>query len=207
MDPYKVLGLSPGASKEEVKKAYRNLSRRYHPDANVNNPNKEQAEEKFKEIQQAYKMIMDDRGGYQTGGFASSGQGRTQSEEAMHLQAAANFIQNRRFSEALHVLEGISNRSAQWYFLSAMANKGVGNDAIAMDHLDRAIRMDPNNMQYQQYKQYMQSGMDWYMQMGQPFGGTQDMGHTDFCTKLCFTMLCCNMCCGGTGFCCPVRMY
>ena len=58
MDPYKVLGLSPTASDEEVKKAYRKLSRKYHPDANINNPNKDQAEEKFKEIQAAYQMIM-----------------------------------------------------------------------------------------------------------------------------------------------------
>lgn len=58
MDPYKVLGLSPVASDEEVKKAYRKLSRKYHPDANINNPNKDQAEEKFKEIQAAYQMIM-----------------------------------------------------------------------------------------------------------------------------------------------------
>lgn len=221
MDPYKVLGLSPGASKEEVKKAYRTLSRRYHPDANMNNPNQEQAEERFKEIQQAYKMIMDDRVGYQSGGYGSgmsgfgSGMGgygpagsrQSQSQDALHLQAAANFIQNRRFSEALNVLDGISDRTAQWYFLSAIANKGIGNDAIAMEHLDRAIRMDPENIQYQQYKQYMQSGMNWYMQQGQPFGGMQDMGQTDFCTKLCFTILCCNMCCGGTGLCCPVRMY
>ena len=60
-DPYQVLGVSRDASDEEIKKAYRALSRKYHPDANVNNPNKEQAEEKFKEIQQAYQRIMDER--------------------------------------------------------------------------------------------------------------------------------------------------
>ena len=61
MDPYSVLGVSRGASDEEIKKAYRNLSRKYHPDANVNNPNKAQAEEKFKDIQSAYNQIMDER--------------------------------------------------------------------------------------------------------------------------------------------------
>ena len=57
-DPYEVLGLKRGASEEEVKKAYRRLSRKYHPDANINNPHKDEAEEKFKEIQQAYKSIV-----------------------------------------------------------------------------------------------------------------------------------------------------
>ena len=56
LNPYEVLGVSPSASDEEIKKAYRALSRKYHPDANINNPNKEQAEEKFKEIQQAYQQ-------------------------------------------------------------------------------------------------------------------------------------------------------
>ena len=60
-DPYSVLGISRGASADEVKKAYRKLSRIYHPDANVNNPNKAQAEEKFKEVQEAYDMIMYER--------------------------------------------------------------------------------------------------------------------------------------------------
>jgi len=61
MDPYQVLGVSRSASDEEIKKAYRSLSRKYHPDANVNNPNKAQAEEKFKEVQQAYDQIMKEK--------------------------------------------------------------------------------------------------------------------------------------------------
>ena len=52
-DPYEVLGVSRGASDDEIKKAYRKLSRTYHPDANINNPNKAEAEEKFKQVQQA----------------------------------------------------------------------------------------------------------------------------------------------------------
>ena len=59
-DPYHVLGVSQDASDEEIKKAYRALSRKYHPDANINNPLKEEAEVKFKEVQQAYQQIMDE---------------------------------------------------------------------------------------------------------------------------------------------------
>ena len=69
MDPYQVLGVSRNATDEDIKKAYRKLSRKYHPDANVNNPNKAQAEEQFKRVQQAYKQVMDERNGtsYQNG--------------------------------------------------------------------------------------------------------------------------------------------
>ena len=91
MNPYKILGISPDASDDEVKKAYRTLSRKYHPDANVNNPNADKAEEKFKEIQAAYQQIMRQReqgysgssgyndnsgygssGGYSSGGYSNS---------------------------------------------------------------------------------------------------------------------------------------
>lgn len=61
IDPYQVLGVSRSASDDEIKKAYRNLSRKYHPDANINNPNKDQAEEKFKQVQQAYDQIMKEK--------------------------------------------------------------------------------------------------------------------------------------------------
>ena len=60
-DPYRVLGVSRNASDDEIKRAYRTLSRKYHPDANINNPNKAQAEEKFKEVQQAYDQIMKEK--------------------------------------------------------------------------------------------------------------------------------------------------
>jgi len=67
-DPYQVLGIQRGASEEEIKKAYKALSRKYHPDANINNPNKDAAEEKFKEVQAAYKQIMQEK----TGGYSQS---------------------------------------------------------------------------------------------------------------------------------------
>ena len=127
MDPYQVLGVSRSASDEEIKKAYRSLSRKYHPDANVNNPNKAQAEEKFKEVQQAYDQIMKEKQqgsgyGYNSGNSYGYGGGQSyhynQSTENPKLQAAANYIANRCYAEALNVLNGIpfSERSARWYY-------------------------------------------------------------------------------------------
>ena len=115
-DPYEVLGVSRDASTEEIKKAYRRLSRKYHPDANINNPNKEQAEEKFKQVQQAYKQIMDEKenggasssgnggygyGGYGTGGFYGGSRAYTNDPK---MQAAASYINNQRFAEAMNIL-------------------------------------------------------------------------------------------------------
>ena len=104
-DPYEVLGLKRGASEEEVKKAYRRLSRKYHPDANINNPHKDEAEEKFKEIQAAYQQIMKERTeGQSYGGFSqgfgdfwqqAGWQQQTSGyEEETRLRAAGNYLRN-----------------------------------------------------------------------------------------------------------------
>ena len=79
-DPYQVLGISSNATDEEVKKAYRELSRKYHPDTYVDNPLADLAEEKFKEVQEAYKQIMDMRSGNASGynqGYGGYSQGGT----------------------------------------------------------------------------------------------------------------------------------
>ena len=74
-DPYQILGVSRDASDDEIKKAYRTLSRKYHPDANINNPNKDQAEAKFKEVQQAYQQIMKEREYGSSGSYGAGGYG------------------------------------------------------------------------------------------------------------------------------------
>lgn len=211
MDPYKVLGIMPGATDEEIKKAYRNLSRKYHPDANVNNPNRMLAEEKFKEVQQAYDLIMKQKqqgysygggaqGAYGYGGFGSGrsngayGGGYSQGTDSVEMQAAANYIANRCYKEALNVLSGITNQNARWYYYSAMANAGVGNTATAMEHVGMAVQMEPSNMEYRQLKQQLEFGGTWYTNMGsayeRPYASSGNL-----CLSLIFMNILCNCCC------------
>ena len=144
-NPYQILGVPETASMDEVKKAYRKLSRIYHPDANINNPNKDQAEAKFKEIQAAYQQIVDEKehggsrstyggsygqsssyggnqGGYQQqsyggfedffggfgfGGYGGQSQYRQESADSTLMQAAANYLRNGYYKEALNVLGNV----------------------------------------------------------------------------------------------------
>ena len=185
-DPYQVLGVDRGSSDEEIKKAYRALSRRYHPDANVNNPNRAQAEERFKQVQQAYDQIMKERqqgSTYTSYGSAHSGQGNqrgaqegpfggfsgtyyygnnayrsAEQEQSPKMQAALNYLRGHSFEEALHVLNEIpfSERSGRWYYYSAMAHSGLGNTATALEHINRAVTLEPSNLEYRQFQQNMQ---------------------------------------------------
>lgn len=229
-DPYSVLGISRNASDDEIKKAYRNLSRKYHPDANINNPNKEQAEAKFKEVQQAYEQIMHEKeygpqggnGGFEDfggfGGFGSFGgfggpfrgfnaeyqrqadAGASDSEEDLHMRAAANFINSRHYQEALNLLSGIQNRNAQWYYYSALANSGIGSNVIALQYAREALRLEPGNLQYQMLVNRFENGGAWYQQQQGPYQTTFS-GDGNWCTKLCIANLACNLCCG-SGICC-----
>ena len=211
LNPYDVLGVKPGASEEEIKKAYRKLSRKYHPDANINNPNKAQAEEKFKEVQQAYEQIMKEKeygtsGNYNSydgfGGFGGQSRRTYQDEEAIRRQAAANYIQSRHFQEAMNVLSSLSQRNGQWYYLSAMANMGLGNNVNAMNDARTAVNMEPDNMQYRMLLQRLEGGGSWYQEQQNPFGGMPSDG-SDYCMKLCLANMVCNLCCPGGGmFCC-----
>ena len=217
LDPYSVLGVPRNASDDEIKKAYRKLSRKYHPDANINNPNKDQAEEKFKEVQQAYEQIMKEReyggssgsdygrygnyGGF--GGYGSSGNSTAyQDEESMRRRAAANYVQSGHYQEAMNVLNSLGQKNGEWYYLAAMANMGLGNNVNAMNDARTAVNMEPDNMQYRMLLQRLEGGGSWYQEQQNPFGGMPSDG-SDYCMKLCLANMVCNLCCPGGGmFCC-----
>lgn len=236
-DPYQVLGVSRDASEEEIKKAYKALSRKYHPDANINNPNKDQAEEMFKEIQQAYQQIMKERtegysyqgsGGYGGsygagssgggpyggfgdfgdffggfGGFYGNGNNTTGYEEDGHLRAAGNYVRNGYYKEARNVLDDMpeNSRSARWYYYSALAHAGLGNQVSAMEHAKRASAMEPDNRDYSNLVYQFENGGSWYRQRQYTYGQPYSAGNS-LCLKLCIANLICNLCCGGGGLCC-----
>ena len=194
IDPYSILGISRDASDDEVKKAYRKLSRKYHPDANIDNPNKEQAEEKFKQVQQAYEQIMKER----EQGTGYGNYGGYQDEESIRRQAAANYIQSGHYREAMNVLQSLQQKNGQWYYLSAMANMGLGNNVNALNDIKEAVRLEPDNAQYRMLQQQMEGGGTWYQEMQNPFGG-MPTGSDDYCMKLCLANLACSLCCPGGG--------
>ena len=211
MDPYAILGVSRNASEDEIKKAYRALSRKYHPDANVNNPNKELAEEKFKQIQAAYQQIMKERtDGYDFNSYSSGHRGfeygygsRNEDagyEEDVKLRAAGNYLRSGYYAEARNVLDGMeeSLRNGRWYFYSAVAHAGMRNTVSAIDHAKRAVELEPNNAEYRRFLTQLESGMNWYAQRQNTYG-YQAGGARNICVRLCIANLCLNLCCGGSG--------
>lgn len=190
-DPYKVLGVSPNASDEEIKSAYRRLAKQYHPDRNPNNP---EAAKKMQEINAAYEQIKDPNkswqrsggqsgyGGYSSyGGYRGTGsssgnyeqnpfwewfweQSREQEPTDHGKRAAYRYIQYGRYQEAINALETSREKDAQWYYLSALANDGVGNMVTALEHIKRAVSMEPDNEEYLELLKDIENGGRRYQQ-------------------------------------------
>ena len=194
-NPYKVLEVSPNATNDEIKRAYRELSRKYHPDSYVNNPLAGLAEEKFKEVQEAYDQIMKEReNGYNSGNTSQASYSGSPEEDNVHMTAVYNYLASRRYQEALNVLSGISNRTARWYYYSAVANAGMGNNLIASEHARQAVNMEPNNPEYNNFLNQFQWQNQRYQTTRTNMGGGYGTGN--FCCDLwCADTLC--ECMGG----------
>ena len=210
-DPYKVLGVSRDASDEEIKRAYRQLAKKYHPDLN---PGDAEAARKMREVNAAYEQIKDPdkaaqnaSGGYNPYGSSAYGYdpfgSHRQSSGPSYQQAATQYIRFGRYREALNTLEAASQRDARWYYLSALANDGLGNQVTALEHIRRAVSMEPDNPEYLQTLRTMESGGTAYRQRTGDFRGFT-MGGSP-CSGLCLCYLAQLFCCGGRipfFFCC-----
>ncbi len=213
-DPYKVLGVSPNASDEEVKSAYRKLAKKYHPDLH---PGDAEAAKKMQEINAAYEQIKNPEkaqpnpgsqggygryGGYGYDPFGGAWQQRTyqQSTADQYQQAAYQYILFGRYREALNTLASSPERNARWYYLSALANDGLGNQVTALEHIRKAVSMDPNNPEYLDTLSRIENGGSAYRQQAGNFRGFTMHGSplTSLCLCYCAQLFCCR----GRFFCC-----
>jgi len=208
-DPYKVLGVSPNASDDEIKKAYRDLAKKYHPDLN---PGDKEAERRMNEINAAYDQIKNPQShagpSYSGGAYSGSGQGfggfggfggyggrsSYDDEEPTAFRAAMNYIRTRHFTEALNALSGVpqSKRNARWFYLSALANYGLGNKIIALEQAESACSLEPNNLEYQSLLIELKQGGSYYRTYSQGFPVSKMGGN--FCLWLCAANLLCRLC-------------
>jgi molecular chaperone DnaJ len=217
-DPYKVLGVSRDASDEEIKTAYRRLAKKYHPDLN---PGDAEAAKKMQQVNAAYEQIKnpekaaqnqrsgqsggygggyyDPFGGYGPfgGGYGQYG-GANQQTGDSYQQAAYNYIRFGRYREAINALANSAQRNARWYYLSALANEGLGNQVTALEHIRRAVSMEPDNATYLDMLERMEHGGDTYRRTAGNFTG---FSGGSVCPSLCLCYFAQLFCCRWP-FCC-----
>ena len=182
-NPYEVLGVSANATDEQIKEAYKQLARKYHPDNYDDNPLADLAEEKMKEINEAYDTIMASR---KSGGHSNSNGS---------FADVRNMINQGRLEEARVILDGvpISSRNAEWYYLNGtlLYRKGWYDDAYTS--FSNACRMDPSNMEYRNAFNNIAN-----QRRGQFTGGynmgRNNGGNCDAC-DMCSTLICADCCC------------
>lgn len=161
MNPYEVLGLNPGASQDEIKSAYRKLIKQYHPDKFIDNPLQDLAEEKMIQINEAYDALTKNGGNnnYTNNSYNNSSTNYNNSNtysnnysnnSSYEFQEIRMMIQRRDFFNAESRLNSISNKNAEWHYLygAVMLNKGWYDSAL--QHMNTAVNMDPNNFEYRQ---------------------------------------------------------
>ena len=213
-DPYKVLGVSPDASDEEIKRAYRKLAKQYHPDLN---PGDKEAARKMQQVNAAYEQIKNPekaRPGQNYGGQSGYGSGygsygydpfggawqRQQSYGQStggdtYQQAAWRYIQYGRYQEALNALNAAQQRNARWYYLSALANDGIGNQVTALEHIKRAVSMEPDNGEYLHVLEQIQNGGATYRRQAGNFRGFDMRGGLwQLCLCWFAQWFCCRCC-------------
>ena len=216
-DPYKVLGVSPGASDDEIKQAYRKLAKQYHPDRNPGDP---VAAKKMQEVNAAYEQIKNpdaykrtsqssgyggygSYGGYGYDPFGGAWQRQRQSYGGaagdQYQQAAYQYIRFGRYREALNVLSSSQEKNARWYYLSALANDGLGNQVTALEHIKRAVSMEPDNAEYLEVLEQIQNGGAAYRRQAGNFRGFNVGGSL---WQLCLCWFAQLFCCRGRFFCC-----
>lgn len=182
MNPYEVLGVSENASDEEIKKAYKELVKKYHPDKYQDNPLANLAEEKLQEINEAYDTIM------KGGGNGSRNNSGTASFDSMKVRRC---IDAGNLAVAEQILNSTSDRSAEWFFLSGMLSYRKGWYDDATSKLQTATDMDPSNIEYSQaYGRIINMGRQY---QAQSFGRGY-RSNDDLCCQALQCYICADCC-------------
>lgn len=176
-DPYEVLEINKNASMEEIKKAYRNLTKKYHPDKYSDNPLRELAEEKMREINDAYNYLMNN--------------GHENQQELLH--SARININNGSYDEAERNLNMVNNKNGEWYYLMGILSQRKGWYDAAYDYLGKAVAMEPGNGEYNHAFNSMHMRNDNFRD---PYNKNKNNNLCDICATLyCLDCLC--ECMGG----------
>ena len=196
MNPYEVLGVSENASEEEIKRAYKELVKKYHPDRYQDNPLADLAEDKLREVNEAYDMLMRGRnGGADSFNYGGSASGGSYSGGG----AAPDYMQIRRYLDANNLnaaetlLNGTRYRSAEWFFLAGMLSFKKGWYDDALNKLRTATEMNPSNAEYRQaYARLTSMGGQYQNQAyGRGYGNNND----DMCCQALQCYICADCCC------------
>lgn len=206
MDPYKVLGVSPSATDEEIKQAYRSLAKKYHPDRYKGHDLEDLANEKLKQINMAYDTIMKDRqsgahGGSSGYGFGSSSYSDSSSYSGSTYGGTTQFADVRSamqmgdITRADSMLDNMSTHNAEWNYWKGMVLLRKGWYDGARQHFATAVNMEPGNQDYvRAYNSLNQNAYGY----GQTFYGGQGGGTNDMC-NICGSLLCADLCCECSG--------
>ena len=209
-DPYEVLGVANTATDEEIKKAYRNLARKYHPDNYHDNPLADLAQERMKEINEAYEAIQNQRKGKTTGtGYGAAGYGGYNYGNAGYqsgystansrFQRVRQAIQQGELNMAEELLNASGDRGAEWNFLKGVVCYRRGWMDEAKRYYQTAVQLDPNNPEYVRAWQ-MVNGGGTYRPEG--YNNIHTAGCDSNCSRFCAAWLCCSMF-GGGWYCIP----